>query len=278
MEPDDFHQLVSRNQSNVDDGAASVELSPSPAAGKEGKDEPEAAEDKVESASVHSPKGGDGEYPCRRPFQFSDFASAQPPSSCDRPPPDSPDGEGGGGGSEASSLEARRSGCSGEDEEGGGGRRKRLDSARSRASTMATLERSVSECPSSAAAVGAGTATEGDEEVFRVTTQTEMDSMMSEYRHQKGKRTMPSSTNSGSSTDTPPPPSSAGARGGRMNPFLSQRSLAPRTGSAGGGASPSPSSKSPLAAAASPSSQQPAADPEIASQQNASLMADSQVS
>lgn len=36
----------------------------------------------------------------------------------------------------------------------------------------------------------------GNEEVFRVTTQAEIDGMMTEYRSQKGKRTMPSTSSS----------------------------------------------------------------------------------
>ena len=79
-----------------------------------------------------------------------------------------------------------------------------------------------------------------EEDVFRMATQAEFDSMMSEYRFRKGKRTMPSSTTT--------PPTSAGATNPRKNPFL---------------AKPKSSSNANT-------------DPEIANQQKESLMADSE--
>lgn len=89
-----------------------------------------------------------------------------------------------------------------------------------------------------------GAEDEVDEEVFRVATQNEMDSMMNEYRYRKGKRTLPST----SSKETPP--TSASAEASRKNPFLAK----PK---------------------ASTSSVTTNADPEIANQQKESLMADS---
>ena len=87
-----------------------------------------------------------------------------------------------------------------------------------------------------------------DEEVFRVTTQAEMNTMMSEYRFRKRKRTLPSSSSKES-------PGISAATSGRKNPFLA---------------------KPPASAANSTSAAAAAADPEIADQQRASLMADSE--
>lgn len=56
----------------------------------------------------------------------------------------------------------------------------------------------------------------GDEEVFRVTTQAEMNSMMSEYRFRKRKRTLPSTASSKDS------PGVSAATSGRKNPFLAK--------------------------------------------------------
>ena len=83
---------------------------------------------------------------------------------------------------------------------------------------------------------------EEDEEVFRVTTQAEMNTMMSEYRFRKRKRTLPSSS---SGKDGPGVNTS-----GRKNPFLARP--------------PSNINTS-----------QPATDPDIIDQQNKSLMLDS---
>ena len=85
-------------------------------------------------------------------------------------------------------------------------------------------------------------ADEVDEEVFRVATQAEMDSMLCQYRFQKGKRTMPSSTST--------PPSSASVQASRQNPFLNRPTNQAKTNEN--------------------------TDPEIADQQRASLMADSE--
>jgi len=89
---------------------------------------------------------------------------------------------------------------------------------------------------------------EGDEEVFRVATQAEMNDMMTEYRSRKGGRTMPSSSSSKGT-----PPSTADTAESRRNPFLAK----PKP----------PTSPRPAATAT--------ADADIAAQQNESLSADS---
>ena len=90
------------------------------------------------------------------------------------------------------------------------------------------------------------------EEVFRVATQNEMDEMMSEYRSHKGKRTMPSSS---SVTSTPPASASASVAASRKNPFLTQK---------------------PNSSLKANNERKSNVDPDIANQQQQSLMADSE--
>ncbi len=250
VEPDDFNQIVlSRSRSQRDDGEdEGPSVAPSVVIleqGEEKKAEEEEAEEKVgkkdapEEAVTNSPaKVGGDNVEQKRPFQFSDFASAQPPSDRLDSPNVSEDSDLGKGSS------------SGGRECGSNGRTKVDSVATSSAVGRCTASASVSEEQTAVAA-------DGDEEVFRVTTQTEMDCMMNEYRHRKGQRTMPSSTSTGS-TDTPPATASAGVSAAnnsnrRKNPFLSRPPASPS-----------------CAASASPT-----ADPEIATQHSASMMADS---
>lgn len=93
----------------------------------------------------------------------------------------------------------------------------------------------------------------GDEEVFRVTTQQEFDSMMSEFRYRKGKRALPSSSSTRDLGSTGSAGGSAAATR-RKNPFTAM-------------------SKSASIARISASKD---ADPEIAAQQRSSLMEDSE--
>ena len=221
VEPDDFHQLVfsksSRSEQDEDEEDEKAFSLATTAAAGEGDDKVKRNATDTTAPSVTS----EGQ---KRPFQFSDFASAQPSER-----PDSPNV------SEDSDMR-------GTDEKVSSGgeceRTKIVDSPTvSRGASLSADDRQV-----------VPPLVEGDEEVFRVTTQTEMDSMMSEYRHRKGQRTMPSS--SGGSLDTPPSTAS-GSSSRRKNPFLFRPSQSGSVSSA-------------------------IADPEISSQHNASMMADSQ--
>ncbi len=218
VEPDDFHQMVFSSKSR---GGSVSNIDPVI------EEEPkQLEEEEVGNSKDIGAEEKEGEKPppaspsANKPFHFSDFASAQPPSPTPSSPNVSDDDKSSTGRGAAEEM-----------------RRTRLESG-----SNSILE--------GAKSTVVDEDDNGDEEVFRVATTSEMDGMMSEYRSRKGRRTMPSS-----SVDTP---TSAGSNASRKNPFLAKAN----SGTTSKGESSNANKEG--------------VDPEIAGQHRASMLADSE--